>query len=124
MRMIEDDRCHPDGSPVVLHAEGTCTGCRCSVSSTLYDMQKEGNLQLAAGYTIVTGEAAPPQGVPPDHLVAVGNCCSRRLKRSAIWVRGCPPNNVSIKQALVGDGLKVQSTYGSDTADARYEGAD
>ena len=83
-------------------------------------MKNEGILEYASGYTIVTGEAEVPDGVPTDKLIVVGSCCSAELKRSANWVRGCPPNNVNVKQALVGDRLRVKSAFGEDTATSTY----
>ena len=121
VRVIEDDRLEMEGAPVVIHAPGTCTGCRLGVASTLWDMKNEGTIHLASDYTIVTGEAAVPEDVPADKLVVVGNCCSTELKRTHAWVRGCPPNNVNIKQALVGDQMQVKSTYGEDTATSSYK---
>jgi uncharacterized protein (DUF362 family) len=120
LRVIEDERLQMEEAPLVVHAEGTCTGCRLGVGSTLWDMKNEGILHYASGYTIVTGEAEIPEGVSPEKLIVVGNCCSAELKRYANWVRGCPPNNVNIKQALVGDRLQVTATYGEDTATSTY----
>jgi Ni,Fe-hydrogenase III small subunit len=85
----------------VLHAEGSCTGCRNGVLSSLFDMIRAGTIERARGMCIVTGGALPPSGTPEDRVVPVGVCCPEELKALARYVKGCPPNNVDIVEAIL-----------------------
>lgn len=110
MRSVEDARLVVEGLRV-LHAEGTCTGCRNTVLSALWDLKAQGIYDLAQGLTILTGEAELPAGVDPDKTVAVGICCPKHTRANLRFVTGCPPNNVDVVQAIVGEGRKMQNTY-------------
>ena len=101
LRMEEDDRIAVKDVQVI-HAEGSCTGCRNGVLSSLFDMIQAGTIGHAHGMTIVTGGAIPSPGTPDDLVIPVGICCPDQLKRSARYVKGCPPNNVDIVQAVMG----------------------
>lgn len=99
IRCEEDHRIDREGITIV-HSEGTCTGCRNGLLSSLFDMRAEGTLGRARGFTIVAGPAAIPEGVPPERLVSIGSCGLLEARRLPRFVRGCPPNNVDIVQAL------------------------
>jgi hypothetical protein len=99
MRMEEDDRIAVEGIEV-LHDEGSCTGCRNGVLSSLFDMIQAGTIEQARGMVIVTGGAEPPEGTPPDKVVPVGICCRPALRDYPRYVKGCPPNNSDIVAAL------------------------
>ncbi len=101
LRMEEDSRLAVGGIEIV-HAEGTCTACRNGILSSLYDMIQAGTIEEARGVVLVTGDALPGAGVPPDQLVPVGICCSEALRAHPNYVRGCPPNNVDIVKAIRG----------------------
>jgi hypothetical protein len=85
----------------ILHAEGSCTGCRNGVLSSLFDMIQAGTIARARGVTLVTGEVDPASlaGIWDD-LVPVGVCCSPELRVHPRYVKGCPPNNVDIVAAI------------------------
>jgi len=100
MRMEEDERIKVENVQVI-HAEGSCTGCRNGVLSSLFDMMQAGTIARADGMTIVTGGAVPPAGTPEDMVVPVGICCPKSLKASPRYVKGCPPNNVDIVEAIL-----------------------
>jgi len=100
MRMEEDTRVQMQGIQIV-HAEGSCTGCRNGVLSSLYDMLEAGTIERARGLAIVTGEAALPEGMSHDRVIPVGICCSEALKAFPYYVKGCPPNNVDIVNAIL-----------------------
>ena len=100
MRMEEDDRLRIEGVQII-HAEGSCTGCRNGVLSSLFDMVQAGTIAQARGVTIVTGGAEPPAGVPPERVVPVGICCPKHLRAWPHYVNGCPPNNVDIVKAIL-----------------------
>jgi len=100
LRMEEDERVQLRDIQV-LHAEGSCTGCRNGVLSSLFDMIRAGTIERARGMCIVTGGALPPSGTPEDRVVPVGVCCPEELKALARYVKGCPPNNVDIVEAIL-----------------------
>jgi uncharacterized protein (DUF362 family) len=100
LRMEEDDRIRVEDVRVI-HAEGSCTGCRNGVLSSLFDMIQDGTIGAARGMVIVTGGAVPPAGMGVDEVVPVGICCPERLKASPRYVKGCPPNNVDIVGAIL-----------------------
>lgn len=100
MRMEEDERV-ASLDVTILHDEGSCTGCRNGVLSSLFDMIQDGSIGRASGMTIVTGGALPPEGTPQEKVVAVGVCCPKALRAWSVYVPGCPPNNVDIVSAIL-----------------------
>ncbi len=109
LRMFEDDRLQMDGFTLV-HAHGTCTGCRNGVMSSLFDLKNQGKLEYVKGLTILTGEGEPPEGTPEEKLLAIGVCCLPKFRRLKGYVKGCPPNNVDIVAAILGQ-ERVKSPY-------------
>jgi len=101
LRCEEDHRIDSEGVNIT-HAEGTCTGCRNGLLSSLFDMRADGSLERARGLTIIAGPAAVPAGVPQEFLVSIGTCCLPEARRLLRYVRGCPPNNVDIVKAIMG----------------------
>ncbi len=104
VRCEEDDRIDREGIEVV-HSEGTCTGCRNGLLSSLFDMKADGTLVRARGVTVIAGPTPIPEGVPQEMLVSVGSCSLPEARRLLRYVRGCPPNNVDIIRALLADPL-------------------
>ena len=100
MRMEEDERV-ASLDVTIIHDEGSCTGCRNGVLSSLFDMIQDGSIARASGMTIVTGGALPPEGTPQDKVVAVGVCCPKALRAWPGYVPGCPPNNIDIVNAIL-----------------------
>jgi len=100
LRMEEDERIQLQDIQVI-HAEGSCTGCRNGVLSSLFDMIRAGTIESARGMCIVTGGAVPPEGTLEDKVVPVGVCCPDSLKALPRYVKGCPPNNVDIVEAIL-----------------------
>ena len=100
VRCEEDDRIDSQGIEVV-HSEGTCTGCRNGLLSSLFDMRADGTLERARGVTVIAGPTPVPDGVPQEMLISVGSCSLPEAKRLLRYVRGCPPNNVDIVRALL-----------------------
>jgi len=101
VRCEEDHRIDREGI-TILHSEGTCTGCRNGLLSSLFDMRAEGTLGRARGFTIIAGPVAIPDGIPQEELVSIGSCSLPEARRLPRFVRGCPPNNVDIVRALTG----------------------
>ena len=116
MRSIEDHR-YDVKDMRIIHAEGTCTGCRNTVVSCLYDLKNANQLHFAEGLTILTSNAEVPPDCDPGKLITVGNCVPvpRRGERFA---PGCPPNNVWIVDLVVAGRGEVRRTYATeDTAE-------
>ncbi len=105
VRCEEDDRIDREGIEVV-HSEGTCTGCRNGLLSSLFDMRAAGTLERARGVTVIAGPTPVPDGIPQEMLVSVGSCSLPEARSLLRYVRGCPPNNSDIIRALMADDLK------------------
>ncbi len=109
-RVTEDERIlYEDVN--IIHAEGTCTGCKVAIFSSLFDMKDKGILDKAKGFTLITGDVELPYGIPEDGVVAVGICVPKD-KRGKRWVKGCPPNNVYTIEAIVGE--KFKDSYSTE----------
>ena len=109
MRSIEDDPVEVDGF-ALLFGGITCTGCRNTVMSALVDMRNAGQLKYLPGVTVVTGDPDIPKAILGDETVAVGQCVPRD-KRGERFVRGCPPNNAYVVDAIIGGREKVRRMY-------------
>jgi uncharacterized protein (DUF362 family) len=110
MRCSEDLRVKVEDFQI-LHAPGTCTGCRNTVLSVMFDMKNANQLEYLTGMTIITGPGVEiPAGIPPESIVAVGICVPPE-RRGRRFVTGCPPNNVGVVQELLGGRSKVTRTY-------------
>ena len=99
VRAEEDHRIDAEGIDI-RHSEGTCTGCRNGLLSSLFDMRADGTIDRARGLTVVAGPTPLPDGVPQEMLASIGSCSLPEAKRLLRYVRGCPPNNVDIVRAL------------------------
>lgn len=99
MRMEEDERVRVQNVRI-LHDESACTGCRNGVLSSLFDMIQAGTIGEAEGVVIVTGGALPPADAPEGKVIPVGVCCPPALRAHPNYVKGCPPNNVDIVNAI------------------------
>lgn len=106
MRMLEDDRIKIEGFEM-LYGEATCTGCRMGVMSSLFDMKAGDQLMYLPGVTIVTGDPEIPETIPSEGIVTVGRCVPKG-KRSGRHVKGCPPNNMDIVEAIIGGRAKAE----------------
>jgi uncharacterized protein (DUF362 family) len=109
-RVEEDDRIiYPNVN--IIHAEGTCTGCKVAIMSSLFDMKNKGMLDQAEGFTFVTGDVELPYGIPEEKVVSVGICVPKE-KRGKRWSKGCPPNNIYTIEAVTGQAGK--DTYSTE----------
>lgn len=114
MRSIEDHQ-YDVKDLRIIHAEGTCTGCRNTVVSCLYDLKNSDQLQFAEGLTILTSNAEVPADCDPDKLITVGNCVPVR-HRGQRFAPGCPPNNVWVVDLIVAGRGEVRRTYATEEA--------
>ena len=109
-RVEEDDRIiYPNVQ--IIHSEGTCTGCKVAIMSSLFDMKNKGILDQAEGFTFMTGDVELPYGVPQDKVVAVGICVPKE-KRGKRFSKGCPPNNVYTIEAVTG--VESKDSYSTE----------
>ncbi|MDO9508468.1 MAG: DUF362 domain-containing protein [Thermovirgaceae bacterium] len=100
--------------------EGACTGCRNTVISAIMDLKDqslEGNLE---GKYVIAGplnENLLPPGAEKENTILVG-ICTKHLENRGTYVQGCPPNNIFVVRAVVGEGQKIERRYATE------EGAD
>jgi len=119
MRSVEDDPVEVDGFSL-LFGGITCTGCRNTVMSALIDMRNAGHLKYLPGVTVITGDPDIPKAVPGDEIVAVGQCVPKG-KRGKRFVRGCPPNNAYVVDAIIGGREKVRRMYAEKSLEETEE---
>ena len=98
----------------LIYGEETCTGCRNTVMSTLHQLSGEGNLHYLEDLTIVTGGAPIPENKPANGVVTVGSKCTPKDRMGDRHAKGCPPNNVDVVQAIMGDRGQAKRTYADD----------
>ncbi|MBC7338552.1 MAG: DUF362 domain-containing protein [Firmicutes bacterium] len=112
----------------LVFAPGTCTGCHNTVLSVVAEITEEGCQDVLRGKMVLAGPVregalAAPDRLPPEPglrvagpggrggdegrcgrdsscLVLVGNCAAGHA-RGGTWVRGCPPHNDWVKEALM-----------------------
>jgi hypothetical protein len=109
LRVLEDDRLKIDGLDLI-YGNITCSGCRLGIMSSLFDMKVANQLRYLPGITIVTGDPNIPEDIPQDSLVTVGRCVPDS-KKSKRHVKGCPPNNLDIVQAIIGGRAKAERRW-------------
>jgi len=106
MRVLEDERLKIERFNL-LYGGVTCSGCRMGIMSSLFDMKEAKQLAYLEGVTIVTGDPNLPEYIREDNTVTVGRCVPPE-KRGKRHVRGCPPNNLDIVQAIIGERAKAE----------------
>ena len=106
MRVLEDERLNIEGLNL-FYGGITCSGCRMGIMSSLFDMKEANQLNYLEGVTIVTGNPEITEAIPEDSLITVGRCVPSD-KKSKRHVRGCPPNNLDIVQAIIGERAKAE----------------
>ncbi len=109
LRSTEDDPVQVEGFNLIFGGV-TCTGCRNTVMSALADMRNADQLMYLPGVTVVTGDPQMPPFVDMEKIVAVGKCVPQS-KRGKNYVKGCPPNNAYVVQAIIGDRGKAKRMY-------------
>ncbi len=109
LRSCEDDRVKVEGFEL-LYGGVTCTGCRNTVMSAVVDMRNADQTEFLPGVTVVTGDPEIPPRAAREKIVTVGKCVPPE-KRGKFFVRGCPPNNSGVVQAIVGERGKAKRMY-------------
>lgn len=102
----------------LIFDENACTGCHNTVISSLMDLKNGGYAKYLEGKIIAVGpvKELPPEATP-ENTVLIGKC-TRHLKEKGRWVPGCPPGNVFVVQAIVGDAEKVSRAYSDKDEDS------
>jgi len=98
----------------------TCTGCRNTVMSALVDMRNADQLMYLPGVTVVTGDPEIRPFIPSESLVTVGKCVPE-WKRGKLHVKGCPPNNAYVVQAIIGERAKAKRMYADGDLDSEQK---
>ncbi len=100
----------------LLFEEGTCTGCRNTVLSSLEDIKNDNLQEYLKDKTVIAGQCKTIPAVEnPENLILVG-VCTRDMKAEGKYVKGCPPNNIWVVQAIVGEG-KAKRQYATEDID-------
>jgi hypothetical protein len=113
LRAVEDNPVEVEGFQLIYGHE-TCTGCRNTVMSALIDMRNADQLMYLPGVTVVTGGGPLPEGVPREDIVTVGKCMPKEY-RTERHVKGCPPNNALVVQAIIGGRAEVKRMYADES---------
>jgi uncharacterized protein (DUF362 family) len=113
LRAVEDNPVEVEGFQLI-YGEETCTGCRNTVMSALIDMRNADQLMYLPGVTVVTGGGPLPEGVPRKDIVTVGKCMPEQY-RTERHVKGCPPNNALVVQAIIGGRAEVKRMYADES---------
>lgn len=116
LRSTEDNPVQVEGFNLI-YGGITCTGCRNTVMSALVDMRNADQLIYLPGVTVVTGDPEISPFVPAESIVTVGKCVPEG-KRGARYVKGCPPNNAYVVQAIIGDRGKAKRMYAEGDLDS------
>ncbi len=109
LRSTEDNPVQVEGFNLI-YGGVTCTGCRNTVMSALTDMRNADQLMYLPGVTVITGDPEIPPFVDAESIVSVGKCVPEG-KRGKYYVKGCPPNNAYVVQAIIGDRGKAKRMY-------------
>jgi len=116
LRSIEDSPVEGVEGFQLIQGEATCTGCRNTVRSALIDMRNADQLMYLPGITVVTGGAPLPEGIPRESIVTVGKCTPKK-DRTERHVKGCPPNNALVVDAIIGGRAEVKRMYAEESLD-------
>jgi len=93
-----------------------CTGCRTTIISAIMDMKNDNIQHLLEGKTIVIGmlpEEKLPKDIKKEDLILMGKC-TKHLEKYGTHVKGCPPNNIWVVNAIAGEGNEVKRRYATE----------
>jgi len=113
LRSVEDNPVEGVEGFQLIQGEATCTGCRNTVMSALIDMRNADQLMYLPGVTVVTGGAPLPEGVPRESIVTIGKCTPKESQTER-HVKGCPPNNALVVDAIIGGRAAVKRMYAEE----------
>jgi uncharacterized protein (DUF362 family) len=113
LRSVEDNPVEGVEGFQLIQGEATCTGCRNTVMSALIDMRNADQLMYLPGVTVVTGGAPLPEGVPRESIVTIGKCTPKESQTER-HVKGCPPNNALVVDAIIVGRAAVKRMYAEE----------
>jgi uncharacterized protein (DUF362 family) len=113
LRSVEDNPVEGVEGFQLIQGEATCTGCRNTVMSALIDMRNADQLMYLPGVAVVTGGAPLPEGVPRESIVTIGKCTPKESQTER-HVKGCPPNNALVVDAIIGGRAAVKRMYAEE----------
>jgi len=113
LRSVEDNPVEGVEGFQLIQGEATCTGCRNTVMSALIDMRNAAQLMYLPGVAVVTGGAPLPEGVPRESIVTIGKCTPKESQTER-HVKGCPPNNALVVDAIIGGRAAVKRMYAEE----------
>jgi len=116
LRSIEDNPVEGVEGFQLIQGEATCTGCRNTVMSALIDMRNADQLMYLPGITVVTGGAPLPEDIPRESIVTVGKCTPKESQTER-HVKGCPPNNALVVDAIIAGRTEVKRMYAEEGLD-------
>ena len=116
LRSVEDNPVKDVEGFRLIQGEATCTGCRNTVMSALIDMRNTDQLMYLPGVTVITGGAPLPGDVSREDIVTIGKCTPKE-DRTDRYVKGCPPNNAAVVQAIIGNRAEVKRMYAEESLD-------
>lgn len=107
-----------DGVPpfTLIDHPTACTGCRTTIISAIMDMKNDNIQWLLEGKSIVIGklpEEELPKDIKKEDLILMG-VCTRHLEPYGTYVKGCPPNNIWVVNAVAGDRMEVGRRYATE----------
>ncbi len=101
---------------VLIDHPTACTGCRTTIISAIMDMKNDNIQWLLEGKTIVIGklpEEELPKDIKKEDLILMG-VCTKHLESYGTYVKGCPPNNIWVVNAVAGDRMEVGRRYATE----------
>jgi len=104
----------------LLMDEKTCSGCRNIVTQVLMAVKDAGQLDRAAGWTIIAGKLDRLPDVDKAKLLLVG-ACTAKFKNEGVFVEGCAPNNRDVVRGMSGMGVDVVTGIDITVIDAMGE---
>lgn len=99
----------------LMLTEGACTGCKNTVLSAIMDMKSDNIEHLLENKIIIAGPIDKlPEGVEKENIILIGKCIMN-MKDNGTFVPGCPPNNINVVKGIVGDRMKVEKRYATES---------
>lgn len=76
---------------IFVHEDSACSGCRHTMEAVMTNLERENQLDLLKGYTLIFGQMASIPSSPKGELVNIGTC-TRKYKDKGEYIPGCPPH--------------------------------
>lgn len=76
---------------IFIHEKGACSGCRHTMEALISNLEREGNLDILKGYSIIFGQLVHIPDKLEGELVNIG-VCTKKYKDKGYYIPGCPPH--------------------------------